>query len=88
MSGKSYRKKAVERAVQDWDDSIDWFSADALLPRAIQALPQNHCHISVFAVGKALTILELKGALESRKVNGTKQYRRLGEWDGRSHFHA
>ena len=85
---KQYRKFAVERAVQEWEQTDDWFSADALLPRAIQALPQSHMHMNVFAVAKALRILESKGALEGRKKNGVKEYRRVGAWDGRSHFHA
>jgi hypothetical protein len=85
---KSYRKFAVEKAVQEWESSDDWFSADALLPRAIQSLPQSHMHMNVFAVAKALCILEKKGALEGRKRNGIKEYRRAGVWDGRSHFHA
>ena len=85
---KQYRKFAVEAAVQDWHDSADWFSADALLPRAIEALPQSHMHMNVYAVAKALRILEVKGALEGRKKRGIKEYRRVGVWDGRSHFHA
>jgi len=85
---KKYRKFAVEDAVQEWDDSIDWFNADALLPRAIDALPQSHMHMNVYAVAKALLILEGKGALEGRKKGGIKEYRRVGVWDGRSHFHA
>jgi len=85
---KQYRKFAVETAVQDWDESADWFSADALLPRAVEALPQSHMHMNVYAVAKALRILEVKGALEGRKKRGIKEYRRAGVWDGRSHFHA
>jgi len=85
---KQYRKFAVERAVEGWEDSADWFSADALLPRAIQALPQSHMHMNVYAVAKALRILEGKGALEGRKRGGIKEYRRAGVWDGSSHFHA
>lgn len=85
---KQYRKFAVESAVQEWQDSGEWFSADALLPRAIEALPQRHMHMNVYAVAKALRILEGKGALEARKRGGIKEYRRAGVWDGRSHFHA
>lgn len=85
---KQYRKFAVEKAILDWEETEDWFSADALLPRAIQALPQRHMHMNVFAVAKALSILEGKGALEGRKRNGVKEYRRAGAWCGRSHFHA
>ncbi len=85
---KQYRKFAVERAVQDWEQTYEWFSADALLPRAIIALPQAHMHMNVYAVAKALRILESKGALEGRKKNGVKEYRRAGVWCGRSHFHA
>ena len=87
--GKGYRKRAVERAVDEWDIS-EWFSADSILPRAIISLPQKHMCVTVYAVAKALRMLEGKGALEGRKKNGVKEYRRIeGAWvDGCSHFHA
>ena len=85
---KAYRKHAVVRAVQDFDEH-EWFCADSLLPAATQALPQSHMSINVFAVAKALRVLESRGVLHARKRNGIKEYSRVeGEWDGRAHFHA
>tara|TARA_R110000803_G_scaffold82288_3_gene148427 strand:+ start:722 stop:985 length:264 start_codon:yes stop_codon:yes gene_type:complete len=85
---KAYRKHAVAKAIESWDIS-EWFSADSILPRAHEALPQSHMSINVYAVAKALTVLESKGVLSSRKSGGVKEYSRIeGVWDGRSHFHA
>lgn len=85
---KAYRKHAVERAVQDFNEH-EWFCADSILPSAVRALKQSHMSINVFSVAKALRVLESRGVLNARKKNGVKEYSRVeGEWDGRSHFHA
>jgi hypothetical protein len=87
---KAYRAKAVEKAVAGWNHSEHaWFSSDAILPSATDALPQSRMGLNVYAVAKALRIMESRGMLESRKVRGVKEYRRIeAEWDGRSHLHA
>lgn len=85
---KAYRKHAVEKAVQDFTEH-EWFCADSILPKATECLPQRSMSINVFAVAKALRVLESRGALHARKKNGVKEYSRVeGEWDGRAHFHA
>lgn len=86
---KPYRKHAVEKAVQDFSEH-EWFCADSILPRATECLPQRSMSINVFAVAKALSVLETRGALHARKRHGVKEYSRVvGEWeDGRAHFHA
>tara|TARA_R110002012_G_scaffold235969_1_gene409682 strand:- start:470 stop:736 length:267 start_codon:yes stop_codon:yes gene_type:complete len=87
--GKGYRRVAVEKAVNEWD-LHNWFSADSILPNAILSLPQKHMCVTVYAVAKALRMLEGKGVLLGRKVNGIKEYQKVeGAWsDGCSHFHA
>lgn len=85
---KAYRKYAVEKAVQGFTEH-EWFCADSILPKATECLPQRSMSINVFAVAKALRVLESRGALLARKKNGVKEYSRVeGEWDGRAHFHA
>lgn len=87
---KPYRAKAVTDAVSQWDHGEhEWFSSDALLPRATSVLPQSRMGLNVYAVAKCLRVLESQGLLESRKVRGIKEYRRVeAEWDGRSHLHG
>ncbi len=86
---KAYRKHAVEKAVRRFTEH-EWFCADSILPMATDCLPQRSMSINVFAVAKALCVLESRGALLARKKNGVKEYSRVkGEWDdGCSHFHA
>jgi hypothetical protein len=85
---KAYRKHAVEDAVRAFQEH-EWFCADSILPRATECLPQRSMSINVFAVAKALRVLESRGVLHARKKNGVKEYSRVeGEWDGRAHFHA
>jgi len=84
---KKYREPAVVAAVENWDLS-EWFSADQLLPRAMEELPQKHMSLNVYSVSRFLRILESRGMLESRLTGrGVKEFRRSEE-DGDSHFYA
>ena len=85
----NYREPAVKAAVQNWDIS-EWFSADQLLPRAMEELPQRTMSINVYSVSRFLRIMESRGHLLSRLNNaGVKEFTRLeGGDDGDSHFYA
>lgn len=85
---KNYRQPAVVAAVQNWDLS-EWFTADQLLPRAMEELPQRTMSINVYSVSRFLRIMESRGQLLSRMGGGVKEFRRIGEEeDGNSHFYA
>ena len=89
---KKYRGVAVESAVQSWDLS-DWFTADQLLERAIQSLPQKSCSITVYSVSRHLRIMESRGLLLGRKNSGgvkefSKMLDQYGEYNGDAHFYA
>ena len=87
---KKYRMPAVAAAVQNWDLS-EWFTADQLLPRAMEELPQKTMSINVYSVSRYLRMIEARGGLLSRlNGSGTKEFRRIdgGEDDGCSHFYA
>lgn len=87
---KKYRMPAVAAAVQNWDLS-EWFTADQLLPRAMDELPQRTMSLNVYSVSRYLRIMEARGGLLSRlNGSGTKEFKRIGEGDddGRSHFYA
>jgi hypothetical protein len=86
---KKYRGSAVEAAVQEWELS-DWFTADQLLPKAIETLPQRSCSITVYSVSRHLRIMASRGLLISRiNSNGVKEFTKLiGEYDGDAHFYA
>ena len=62
---------------------------DGIIRSMLGFPPQSRMGLNVYAVAKALRIMESRGMLESRKVRGVKEYRRIeAEWDGRSHLHA
>ncbi len=87
---KKYRMPAVAAAVESWDLS-DWFTAEQLLPRAMDELPQRTMSLNVYSVSRYLRIIEARGGLLSRlNGRGTKEFKRIdgGEDDGRSHFYA
>ena len=86
---KKYREPAVVAAVQAWDLS-EWFTADQLLPRAMDELPQRTMSLNVYSVSRYLRILESRGSLLSRfNGGGVKEFKRLGESDdGDTHFYA
>jgi|13_taG_2_1085334.scaffolds.fasta_scaffold00822_10 hypothetical protein len=87
---KKYRQPAVAAAVQNWDLS-DWFTADQLLPRVMEELPQRTMSINVYSVSRFLRIMESRGQLLSRTAKGIKEFHRMDEGayeDGNSHFYA
>jgi len=86
---KKYREPAVAAAVQNWDLS-DWFTADQLLPRVMEELPQKTMSINVYSVSRFLRIMESRGKLLSRTAKGVKEFHRMdeGEDNGNSHFYA
>ena len=85
---KKYRGVAVEAAVENWDIS-EWFTADQLLPRAVESLPQRSCSINVYSVSSYLRLMASRGHLLSR-VNsaGVKEFTKAGGYDGDAHFYA
>lgn len=87
---KKYRAPAVAAAVQNWDLS-EWFTAEQLLPRAMEELPQKTMSLNVYSVSRYLRIMESRGRLLSRlNGGGTKEFRKIAgeEDDGNSHFYA
>tara|TARA_R100000458_G_C8278539_1_gene254959 strand:- start:8454 stop:8702 length:249 start_codon:yes stop_codon:yes gene_type:complete len=80
--GKAYRYSSVRKAVAEWRLS-EWFSAQELLPKAVECLPQKHCSITVYGVSAMLRRLEGRGLLESHTTGaGVKEYRRVeSEWE-------
>ena len=89
MSEK-YHAPAVAAAVQSWDLS-EWFTAEQLLPRAMEELPQKTMSPNVYWVSRYLRIMESRGSLLSRlNGGGTKEFKKIAEEedDGHSHFYA
>lgn len=85
---KKYRGPAVEAAVTDWDIS-EWFTADQLLPKAVEALPQRSCSITVYSVSRYLRLMASKGLLRSRfNSSGLKEFAKVGGYDGDAHLYA
>lgn len=80
--GKAYRYASVRKAVATWTIS-EWFSAQDLLPKAVECLPQKHCSITVYGVSAMLRRLEGRGLLASHTTGaGVKEYRRIeSEWE-------
>lgn len=89
MMSKKYREPAVVSAVQNWDLS-EWFSADQILPKVMEELPQKTMSINVYSVSRFLRVMESRGVLISR-VNGygVKEFSKIeGEDDGSYHLYA
>ena len=85
---KGYRKLAVEAAVEDWDIS-EWFSAEQLLPKVVESLPQRSMSVNVYSVSRWLRVMTSKGYLFNRKNGyGVMEFKKAGEDDGSSHFYA
>tara|TARA_R110002153_G_scaffold17509_9_gene61069 strand:- start:2728 stop:3003 length:276 start_codon:yes stop_codon:yes gene_type:complete len=86
---KKYRAPAVKAAVQNWEIS-EWFTADQLLPKVMEELPQKTMSVNVYAVSRFLRIMEARGQIIARKNGyGVKEFSKIeGEDDGRSHFYA
>ena len=89
MPNKAYREPAIRAAVQNWDLS-EWFTADQLLPKVMQELPQKTMSVNVDAVSRWLRIMEARGQLRGRKTTrGVVEFSRIeGEDDGSRHFYA
>jgi hypothetical protein len=87
--GKGYRKLAVEAAVTDWEVS-EWFSAEQLLPKVVESLPQRSMSVNVYSVSRWLRVMTAKGYLFNRKNGyGVMEFKRTGgDDDGSSHFYA
>lgn len=85
---KKYRGVAVKAAVKDWDIS-EWFTADQLLPKAVESLPQRSCSINVYSVSRYLRLMASKGFLDSRvNTSGVKEFAKTGDYDGDAHLYA
>ena len=68
----------------------EWFTADQLLPKVMEELPQKTMSVNVYAVSRFLRIMEARGQIIARKNGyGVKEFSKIeGEDDGRSHFYA
>tara|TARA_R110002012_G_scaffold85476_4_gene213101 strand:+ start:298 stop:561 length:264 start_codon:yes stop_codon:yes gene_type:complete len=85
---KKYRGVAVKAAVVEWNIS-EWFTADQLLPKAIDSLPQRSCSINVYSVSRYLRIMASRGILDMRlNSSGVKEFAKTGDYDGDAHFYA
>jgi hypothetical protein len=88
--GKKYRGLAVEAAVETWEIS-DWFTAEQLLPKVVECLPQRGMSVNVYAVSRFLRFMEAKGSLLSRMASsGVKEYSRIegGDDNGSAYLYA
>ena len=85
---KKYRPIAVKSAVENWDIS-EWFTAEQLLPKAIECLPQRNMSINVWSVSRYLRVMESKGLVLSRPDSrGILEFTYLGDYDGDAHLYA
>ncbi len=85
---KKYRGVAVQAAVQNWNLS-QWFTADQLLPRAVDSLPQRSCSINVYSVSRYLRLMASRGSLDSRlNTSGVKEFTKVNGDDEDAHFYA
>ena len=85
---KKYRGVAVKAAVQEWDLS-QWFTADQLLPKAVESLPQRSCSINVYSVSRYLRLMASRGRLDSRlNTSGVKEFTKVSGYDEDAHFYA
>ena len=48
MPNKAYREPAIKAAVQNWNLS-EWFTAEQLLPKVMEELPQKTMSVNVYA---------------------------------------